>query len=120
MHPEEFESAFPSLIGARHFIPFKRFIQRLYASRQRMKIFGLNVFLRRVWNARTLTICFLMVAVARIFGDESSSYATHNWQAQDGLPHNSIQAIAQTRDGYLWVGTPRGLARFDGDHFTVF
>ena len=33
---------------------------------------------------------------------------------EDGLPHNIVQAIAQTRDGYLWVGTREGLARFDG------
>jgi ligand-binding sensor domain-containing protein len=49
-----------------------------------------------------------------------SSYATHNWQTQDGLPHNSVQALALTRDGYLWLGTERGLARFDGVRFTSF
>ncbi|MDB6027065.1 MAG: Two component regulator, sensor protein [Verrucomicrobiales bacterium] len=42
------------------------------------------------------------------------------WQTEDGLPQNSVQAIIQTRDGYLWVGTQNGLARFDGVHFTVF
>ncbi len=39
------------------------------------------------------------------------------WQSEDGLPNNIIQAIAQTRDGYLWVGTREGLARFDGVQF---
>jgi ligand-binding sensor domain-containing protein len=39
---------------------------------------------------------------------------------QDGLPDNSIQALAQTTDGYLWVGTTAGLARFNGVEFKVF
>ena len=42
------------------------------------------------------------------------------WQVEDGLPQNSIQTIRQTRDGYLWIGTEQGLARFDGTQFTVF
>ena len=47
-------------------------------------------------------------------------YTSRTWQTEDGLPHNVVQAIAQTPDGYLWVGTPSGLARFDGVHFTTF
>ncbi|HWD92630.1 MAG TPA: two-component regulator propeller domain-containing protein [Verrucomicrobiae bacterium] len=39
------------------------------------------------------------------------------WQAEDGLPNNIVQAIAQTPDGYLWVGTREGLALFDGEQF---
>jgi diguanylate cyclase (GGDEF)-like protein len=42
------------------------------------------------------------------------------WQARDGLPQNTITAIAQTPDGYLWLGTREGLARFDGVRFTVY
>jgi PAS domain S-box-containing protein len=42
------------------------------------------------------------------------------WQVEDGLPQNSIQTITQTRDGYLWIGTEMGLARFDGTQFTIF
>lgn len=47
-------------------------------------------------------------------------YASRNWQIEEGLPHNEVQAIAQTPDGYLWVGTRGGLARFDGINFTRF
>src|SRR5207302_6730710 len=43
-----------------------------------------------------------------------------NWQTEHGLPQNSVQAIAQTLDGYLWLGTQEGLVRFDGIRFTVF
>jgi PAS domain S-box-containing protein len=37
-----------------------------------------------------------------------------------GLPQNTVDAILQTSDGYLWVGTSGGLARFDGAHFSTF
>jgi signal transduction histidine kinase/ligand-binding sensor domain-containing protein len=42
------------------------------------------------------------------------------WTTEDGLPQNSVNAIVQTRDGYLWLGTFGGLARFDGVRFTIF
>ena len=42
------------------------------------------------------------------------------WTTENGLPQNSIFAITQTRDGYLWLGTQAGLARFDGASFQVF
>src|SRR5580693_5563421 len=47
-------------------------------------------------------------------------YGHQSWQAPEGLPQDSVQAILQARDGFLWVGTERGLARFDGLHFDVF
>lgn len=40
------------------------------------------------------------------------------WHTADGLPVDSVTAIVQTRDGYLWVGTSAGLVRFDGVKFT--
>jgi len=49
-----------------------------------------------------------------------SQYVLDNWQIPEGLPQSSAQAIARTPDGYLWVGTQEGLARFDGVRFTVF
>lgn len=39
------------------------------------------------------------------------------WQTEDGLPDNSVNGLAQTEEGYLWIGTPTGLARFDGIRF---
>lgn len=47
-------------------------------------------------------------------------YFMRIWQTQDGLPNNAVTAIVQTRDGYLWLATYDGLARFDGVTFTVF
>jgi signal transduction histidine kinase/ligand-binding sensor domain-containing protein len=42
------------------------------------------------------------------------------WNTEQGLPQSNVRAITQTRDGYLWVGTLNGLARFDGVRFEVF
>ena len=47
-------------------------------------------------------------------------YQQVNWQERDGLPQNTVLAVATTRDGYLWVGTYEGAARFDGVRFTLF
>src|SRR5215831_15010450 len=47
-----------------------------------------------------------------------SEYTSRSWQTDEGLPHNLVRSITQTPDGYLWVGTRLGLARFDGIHFT--
>nr|WP_244292376.1 ligand-binding sensor domain-containing diguanylate cyclase [Xanthomonas hyacinthi] len=42
------------------------------------------------------------------------------WTMDQGLPHNLVHALAQDRDGLLWIGTWEGVARFDGRAFTVF
>jgi ligand-binding sensor domain-containing protein/signal transduction histidine kinase len=47
-------------------------------------------------------------------------FSVRAWTTEDGLPQNRIQCLTQTQDGYLWIGTWAGLARFDGVHFTVF
>lgn len=47
-------------------------------------------------------------------------YLLKTWQIADGLPSNTITALCQTTDGWLWIGTTNGPARFDGQRFTVF
>lgn len=42
------------------------------------------------------------------------------WRIEQGLPQETVNAIAQTPDGYLWLGTKGGMARFDGSKFTTF
>ncbi|HEX4966616.1 MAG TPA: two-component regulator propeller domain-containing protein [Thermoanaerobaculia bacterium] len=48
------------------------------------------------------------------------NYHLDTWQTEQGLPQNSVTAVARTPDGYLWVGTQDGLSRFDGVRFTTF
>lgn len=50
----------------------------------------------------------------------SGEYGIDVWQTSDGLPGNTVTAICQTLDGYLWIGTLNGLVRFDGVRFVVF
>ena len=45
-----------------------------------------------------------------------SGYTLTSWATKDGLP-GTVRAIAQTDDGYLWLGTANGLVRFDGVRF---
>src|SRR5215469_3457843 len=43
-----------------------------------------------------------------------SQYAHTSWRVRDGFTRGSITSVAQTREGYLWLGTELGLVRFDG------
>jgi PAS domain S-box-containing protein len=49
-----------------------------------------------------------------------SQYAVDNWDTRTGLPQNSALSVAQTDDGYLWIGTEQGLSRFDGKQFVTY
>lgn len=64
----------------------------------------------------SLSISILLLAASTAF----AQYRFDNWTTENGLPQNSVRNIVQTRDGYLWLTTFDGLARFDGVRFTVF
>jgi signal transduction histidine kinase/ligand-binding sensor domain-containing protein len=49
-----------------------------------------------------------------------ANYGRQAWFMENGLPQNTVQALAQTRDGFMWLGTEAGLVRFDGIAFQVF
>lgn len=49
-----------------------------------------------------------------------TEYLRDSWGSETGFPSGSVSAIAQTPDGYLWVGTDKGLVRFDGLSFRTF
>jgi len=54
-----------------------------------------------------------------VLPSKQAPFVFRTWKLEDGLPHNSVTAIAQSPDGYLWLGTYNGLARFDGVHCHV-
>ncbi len=69
---------------------------------------------------RFAIVLWLAVATSR----EAASAATNitswirlPWSSADGLPNNTVNGLAQTVDGFIWIGTPTGLARFDGVRF---
>ncbi len=66
------------------------------------------------------TLAATRAAVALDPARTIAQYVHRSWDANDGLPHNTVSAIAQGDDGYLWVGTSDGLGRFDGARFSVF
>jgi ligand-binding sensor domain-containing protein len=75
----------------------------------------------RTQNVALLTALLLVASLrAAIHSNGLPGYSSRVWHIQDGLPEDTIQALAQTRDGYLWIGTSGGLVRFDGVRFTVF
>ncbi len=47
-------------------------------------------------------------------------FMTRSWQSEEGLPGNAMRSVAQSADGYIWVATAEGVARFDGARFTGF
>lgn len=49
-----------------------------------------------------------------------TQYVQTSWNSESGLPENSVHSLAQTRDGYLWLGTEEGVTRFDGVQFVTF
>jgi ligand-binding sensor domain-containing protein/signal transduction histidine kinase len=61
--------------------------------------------------------CFLSEAHALDPHRQFSQYVREKWSAANGLPGGAIHAIAQSPDGYLWIGTDKGLVRFDGFTF---
>lgn len=48
------------------------------------------------------------------------SYLIDSWNTEEGWPGAAADTMAQTPDGYLWLGTLKGLVRFDGTEFHVF
>lgn len=49
-----------------------------------------------------------------------ANYGRQTWVMENGLPQNTVQALLQTKDGFVWLGTEVGLVRFDGNGFQVF
>jgi ligand-binding sensor domain-containing protein/two-component sensor histidine kinase len=75
----------------------------------------INSFRALSWFAGILLVLF---ASALSTSGQAMHFTRTIWRSRDGLPENGVQALAQDRDGYLWVGTSGGLSRFDGARFS--
>jgi ligand-binding sensor domain-containing protein/signal transduction histidine kinase len=64
--------------------------------------------------------CLAPFTLAVSHEDPLKGYARRVWHTEDGLPEERVQALAQTPDHFLWIGTTGGLVRFDGAQFAVF
>jgi ligand-binding sensor domain-containing protein/signal transduction histidine kinase len=77
-------------------------------------------------RTRTATLVIVFQYLFSVYGfgldpaKNLQQYLLRTWTSERGLPQNSIRAILQTRDGFLWIGTLGGLARFDGANFVLY
>jgi signal transduction histidine kinase/ligand-binding sensor domain-containing protein len=62
----------------------------------------------------------LLLALTAPAKAASGDWFYRSWQSDEGLPDNTVYGLAQTSDGYLWIGTASGLARFEGLRFENF
>lgn len=61
-------------------------------------------------------VCLVAAASNVVKGD----FIVRKWTTEEGLPQNTVTSMVQTEDGYIWLGTFGGLARFDGVTFKIF
>ncbi len=73
------------------------------------------------WAGAAVALIFVASAAHAIDPNRMiSQYMRDGWRNETGFPGGSVSAVAQTKDGYLWIGTDRGLIRFDGLNFRTF
>ncbi|HEY6351841.1 MAG TPA: two-component regulator propeller domain-containing protein [Candidatus Angelobacter sp.] len=85
------------------------------------KNFSSRLISTAFWILLALGLSWLSsLAWARGATNQMAEYIHSSWRSEDGLPQNSVMAILQTGDGYLWLGTQEGLVRFNGVQFKVF
>lgn len=74
--------------------------------------------------ALSIAFVFALLTAGSAFaldpGEALHRYVRGSWSIEDGLPQITVIAIAQDDEGYVWVGTQAGLARFDGVRFTSY
>ncbi|HEU6447451.1 MAG TPA: two-component regulator propeller domain-containing protein [Verrucomicrobiae bacterium] len=77
------------------------------------------VFPKPNCRAGVFAVVLFLAILARTVVAETD-FLIDQWDTENGLPSSTVTSIAQTPDGYLWVGTYNGLARFDGNRFVIF
>ncbi len=86
--------------------------------------------LGEVWGLKKKCFCLVLffgcylLSASFVFSLDPHKHVTQymhrSWSLRQGLPQSVVHAIARTSDGYLWLGTQEGLARFDGVRFEIF
>lgn len=85
-----------------------------------MPSFPLSTF--RAW----ILLAAVVLGLARSYRvhggatDLTGEFAIETWTTDNGMPHNTVTAVLQTHQGYIWAGTYNGIAQFDGERFKVF
>ncbi len=72
---------------------------------------------------RLLFSCAILITLPLFALDRTTAltrYGRQTWQTESGLPQNTVHAILQTHDGYIWLATEGGVVRFDGLKFAVY
>ncbi|HMG01901.1 MAG TPA: two-component regulator propeller domain-containing protein, partial [Edaphobacter sp.] len=69
---------------------------------------------------RWLPVLLLVLPSLFASAKAASNLGHQSWTTENGLPQNSVHAIFQSRDGYLWIATEGGIARFNGIEFKIF
>lgn len=69
-----------------------------------------------------LQFCFLCVLLSSVcaHGQQLAYIGEQRWSTEEGLPQQSVHQVFQSRGGYLWIATERGVARFDGVSFKTY
>src|SRR5271156_1383968 len=66
------------------------------------------------------TLCGITTLSAAARSQAPDNLGHQSWSTENGLPQNSVHQIFQSRDGYIWIATEGGIARFNGIDFEVF
>jgi ligand-binding sensor domain-containing protein/signal transduction histidine kinase len=90
----------------------RRFIRKLAVSVRRLSVLGLCGFL--------FLVLIGFSSFAEKTGETPQQYTRTVWRVSDGLPEDTVQALTESKDGLLWIGTTGGLARFDGAHIQLY
>lgn len=102
----------------KHILYLKIAIQQLKTKWQTLHV--ARKFARALLPVFLISMFVLERASSQDAVAQSEQFSQRVWQARDGLANSAVQALTQTPDGYLWIGTSSGLVRFDGTRFVLF
>src|SRR5260370_23669741 len=66
------------------------------------------------------TLCGIFASTITARSQSTVNFGHQTWTTENGLPQSSVHQIFQSRDGYIWIATEGGAARFTGTDFKVF